>query len=238
MASETVLLAEEDADLLELMTCSLIEHGYEVMRVTRAEKALVGARKQRPDLVVINSELPKMKGTELCRRLRGDPVTKTISIILLSKHDRTKEVVRGLRLGADDYITLPLRPRIFVARVRAVLRGRRENGKPRELLEVGKLRIHPGRHEAVAGDQKLNLTPSEFRLLQLLASRPGKVYGRQKIKEYVRGRNHTATNRSVDVLVAGLREKMGDASECIETIRGVGYRLKNNKRADMERSAR
>jgi two-component system phosphate regulon response regulator PhoB len=171
--------------------------------------------------------LPGMDGLEVCKLLKSDPKTQYIPVVMLTAKGEDADIVTGLELGADDYIVKPFSPRVLIARLRAVLRR-----KARDLVDhtapvtIHDITIHPGRHEVVAGDRKLDLTYTEFRVLHFLASRPGWVFTRYQIVEAVRGDNYPVTDRSVDVLVVGLRKKLGSRGKYIETVRGVGYRFK------------
>ena len=151
-----------------------------------------------------------------------------VPIIMVTAKGEESDIVTGLEMGADDYITKPFSPQIFLSRVKAVLR--RKNGQPEppdRVIQIQDLVIHPGRHEVQIRDEKIDLTFTEFRILQMLASRPGWVFTRGQIVDDVRGEDHAVTDRSVDFQIVGLRKKLGDYAEYIETVRGVGYRFKD-----------
>jgi len=228
MLKRSVLAVEDDKDILELVTYNLEKEGFEVRGVTTGEDALKSARSKTPDVILLDLMLPGMDGLAVCRELREDPKTKQIPIVIVSAKGEESDIVSGLELGADDYITKPFSPKVLVARVRAVLR-RRERATPAddEVLRVHDIVIHPGRHEVLVGDDRVDLTFTEFRILHTLARRPGWVYTRYQIVASIHGEHYPVTDRAVDVQIAGLRKKLGDAGEYIETVRGVGYRFKD-----------
>lgn len=224
----SVLVVDDEEDLLELVRYNLAREGYAVTGVGTGEDALKAARKQPPDLIVLDLMLPAVDGLEVCRRLKSDPKTRDIPIIMLTAKSEESDMVAGLERGADDYIAKPFSPRVLSARVKALLR-RREQQTRTELettIDVHELSIHPGRHEVTLAGQPLGLTYTEFALLQFLAKRPGWAYTRTQIVDAVKGEDYPVTERSVDVQVAGLRKKLGDFGAYIETVRGVGYRFR------------
>ena len=171
--------------------------------------------------------LPKMDGLEVCKLLKNDPKTSHVAIIMLTAKGEESDIVTGLEVGADDYITKPFSPKIVVARVRNVLRRRAKEEKDDDTpVRIHDILIHPGRHEVTIKGKPLDLTFTEFRVLQVLATRPGWVFTRQQIVDAVRGEDYAVTDRSVDVQIVGLRKKLGPAGRFVETVRGVGYRFK------------
>ena len=225
---QSVLVVDDEEDLLELVRYNLTREGFRVICVATGEEALKAARKQPPDLIVLDLMLPAVDGLEVCRRLKGEPKTRDIPIIMLTAKSEESDMVAGLERGADDYIAKPFSPRVLTARVKALLR-RRESEVRAELettIDVHELSIHPGRHEVTLAGQPLELTYTEFALLQFLAKRPGWAYTRSQIVDAVKGEDYPVTERSVDVQVAGLRKKLGDFGTYIETVRGVGYRFR------------
>jgi two-component system phosphate regulon response regulator PhoB len=227
MAKESILVVEDEEDILELLRYNLVKEGYRVTGVGTGEEALKAVRSSVPDLMVLDLMLPGVDGLEVCRLLRQDPQTRTLPIIMVTAKGEEADIVAGLELGADDYVTKPFSPRVLLARVRAVLR-RRKQKPPDEAatLKVHDLVIHPGRHEVLVKGQPVELTATEFRLLHLLARRPGWVFTRTQIVRGVHGDDYPVSDRSVDVQVVGLRKKLGEAGEYVETVRGVGYRFK------------
>ncbi len=228
MLKKSVLAVEDDKDILELLTYTLEKEGFDVVGATTGERALEAARSNTPDIILLDLMLPGIDGLDVCRELRSDPKTRRIPVIIVSAKGEEADIVAGLELGADDYVTKPFSPRILSARVRAVLR-RRERGVPNEdeVLRVHDLVIHPGRHEVLVGDNRVDLTFTEFRILHTLARRPGWVYTRYQIVEAIHGEHYPVTDRAVDVQIAGLRKKLGEAGSYIETVRGVGYRFRD-----------
>jgi two-component system phosphate regulon response regulator PhoB len=185
------------------------------------------ARTNPPDLIVLDLLLPSVDGLEVCKLLKSDSRTKHVPIVMLTAKGEEADVVSGLELGADDYITKPFSPRVLAARIKAVLRRKSQEPLDRETaIQAHELVIHPGRHEVLAAGTPLVLTLTEFRLLHFLAQRPGWAFSRTQIVDAVKGDDYPVTERSVDVQVAGLRKKLGAYGEYIETVRGVGYRFK------------
>lgn len=227
MARERILVVDDEEDILELLQYNLARDGYAVTCVATGERAMESVRKHPPDLVVLDLMLPGIDGLEICRRLKGDAATREIPVVMLTAKGEEADIVAGLELGADDYITKPFSPRVMTARVKAVLR--RKHVQPSgetEVVEICGLVIHPGRHEVLVGEESVALTSTEFRVLHSLARRPGWVFTRQQIAATVHGDDYPVTDRSVDVQIVALRRKLGPAGRCIETVRGVGYRFK------------
>ena len=227
MAHESILAVEDDEDILELLKYNLGKEGYRVTAVTTGEEGLRLARSGTPDLILLDLMLPGVDGLEVCRSLKMDPKTRLASIIMLTAKGEESDIVTGLELGAEDYITKPFSTRVLLARVRAVLRRRRTEPPGADaLLKIHDLVIDPGRHEVLFQGQPVELTATEFRLLHLLARRPGWVLTRAHIVEGIHGDDYPVTDRAVDVKIVALRKKLGDAAQYIETVRGVGYRFK------------
>jgi two-component system phosphate regulon response regulator PhoB len=227
MAQARILVVDDEPDLLELVYYNLTRASYEVVCVKSGEEVLAYIQTQLPDLLVLDLMLPGMDGLEICKRLRQDQRTVMVPIVMLTARSEEADVVAGLELGADDYLTKPFSPRVLLARVKAVLRRKvSELDGDGSLLTYGPLVIHPGHHEVRAAGQLIRLTPTEFRILQLLARRPGWVFSRYQIVDNARGDDAGVTERSVDVHIAALRRKLGTYGRDIETVRGVGYRLR------------
>jgi two-component system alkaline phosphatase synthesis response regulator PhoP len=227
MSKEHILAVEDDEDILELLRYNLSREGYQVTAATSGEEGLRSARANAPDLILLDLMLPGMDGLEVCRRLKSDAKTCQVPIIMLTAKGEEADVVAGLELGADDYITKPFSNRILLARVRTVLRRHRVAPPGEEvLLKIHELVIDPGRHEVSSQGETVDLTATEFRLLYLLARRPGWVLTRSNIVEGLHGNDYPVTDRAVDVKIVALRRKLGPAAGYIETVRGVGYRFK------------
>jgi two-component system phosphate regulon response regulator PhoB len=226
-AMKTVLVVEDEGDILELVGYNLGKNGFTVRPVTSGEEALRKVHAWNPDLVLLDLMLPGVDGLEVCRQLKRDPRTQMIPVVMLTAKGEESDIVTGLELGAVDYITKPFSPKVLVARVRAALR--RKASEPVEeaaTIRIHGLVVHPGRHEVLVDGQLVELTYTEFRLLHLLARRPGWVFTRSQIVDAVRGIDYPVTDRSVDVHVVGLRKKLGAYGRHVETVRGVGYRFK------------
>jgi two-component system phosphate regulon response regulator PhoB len=227
MSRERILVVEDEEDISELVKYALTRDGYQPVGVPTGEEALLMAKKELPDLVLLDLMLPGIDGLEVTRILKSEPKTKNIPIVMLTAKGEEVDVVAGLELGADDYITKPFSPRVMIARVRAVLRRKNrilpEDG---DVLKVHEIVIHPGRHEVIVDGKAIEPTFTEFQVLQFLARRPGWVFTRSQIVDAVRGSDYFVTERSVDVQIVGLRKKLGAYGHYIETVRGVGYRFK------------
>jgi two-component system phosphate regulon response regulator PhoB len=227
MSKERVLVVEDEEDILELVRYNLGKEGYRVETVANGEDAMRSARLNPPDLVVLDLMLPGIDGLEVCRVLKNNPPTSHVPIVMLTAKGEEADIVAGLELGADDYITKPFSPRVLIARVRAVLRRRAAASQDdAAVIHAHDLVIHPGRREALLKDKPLDLTFTEFQILHLLARRPGWVLTRDQIVDAVRGDDYPVTTRSVDVHIVSLRKKLGRAGSYIQTVRGVGYRFR------------
>ena len=228
MPKATILIVDDEEDILELLRYNLAGEGYHVIDAKTGEDALRILRTEQVDLILLDLMLPGVDGLEVARQVRGCRKTSETPIIMLTARGEEADVVTGLELGADDYVTKPFSPRILTARVRAALR-RRSSRPPDESLKLtmGELEIHPGRREVHLAGEPVQLTYTEFQVLYHLARRPGWVFSRSQIVDAVRGDNYPVTHRSVDVQIAGLRKKLGGFGEWIETVRGVGYRFRD-----------
>lgn len=228
MATERILVVDDEEDLLELISFNLSKEGYRVTTVATGEDAINDARATLPDLIVLDLLLPNVDGLNVCKTLKADPKTAHIPIVMLTAKSEEADVVTGLELGADDYITKPFSPRVLLARLRSVLRRRSQQPEADDpsSLRIRDLVIHPGRHEVLIGGEPIELTFTEFRLLHFLARKPGWAFSRAQIVDAVKGEDYPVTERSVDVQVVGLRKKLGSIGSYIETVRGVGYRFK------------
>jgi len=224
-----ILVVEDEVPIQELLQFNLERNKYKVQIVESGEEALHAVRKSLPDLILLDVMLPGTDGLEVCKRLKADPRTEHIPIIMLTALSEEADIVTGLELGADDYITKPFSPRILLARVKAALR-RTKNTKPSfvsdEQILIHDISIDVTRHKVEVGGEPLALTFTEFKVLQLLAGQPGRVFTRYQIVDAVHGDDYPVTDRSVDVQIVGLRKKLGEAGQVIETVRGIGYRLR------------
>jgi two-component system alkaline phosphatase synthesis response regulator PhoP len=226
MSSKTILVVDDEEDILELLDYNLTKEGFRVVRAASGEKALDLAKTEKPELVVLDLMLPGLDGLEVCKHLRSERTTADIPIVMLTAKGEEPDIVLGLELGADDYVTKPFSPRVLSARVRAVLRRRSRTASDKDdTIKIGGIEIHTGRHEVLAGGKPVRLTFTEYEILSFLARRPGWVFTRYQIVEAVRGEEYAVTDRSVDVQIVGLRKKLGKYGSNIETVRGVGYRF-------------
>ena len=223
-----ILVVDDEEDLLELVRYTLAKEGHSVTCVDTGEKAVDSVRQSLPDLIVLDLMLPGIDGLEVCRRLKGDLKTREVPIIMLTAKSEERDVITGLDGGADDYVTKPFSPRVLLARVKSLMRRKDAELRTQHdtIIQIRELVIHPGRHEVTLQGESINLTYTEFALLQFLAKRPGWAYSRSQIVDAVKGEDYPVTERSVDVQVAGLRKKLGSFGGNIETVRGVGYRFR------------
>lgn len=223
-----ILVVEDEEDILALLHFNLIKAGFDVTCAACGEEGLSKVGENKPDLILLDLMLPGIDGLEICRRLRQDEETEAIPIIMLTARGEEGDVVRGLEMGADDYVTKPFSIKVLLARVQTVMKRRNGLGKEEELEEIsaGDLKVHPGRNQVLVAGEPVELTFTEFRVLVALSSRPGWVFTRYQIVNAVRGEDYAVTDRAVDVQIAGLRKKLGHCGQYIETVRGVGYRFR------------
>lgn len=227
MAKKSILVVEDEDDIRELLRYNLAKEGYQVTGSASGEEALKAVRISLPDLVLLDLMLPGLDGLEVCRSLKQDPQTRNLPIVMLTAKGEEADIVIGLELGADDYVTKPFSIRVLLARLKAVLR-RRSAPPPSETttITIHEIVIHPGRHEVLVQGRPVDLTATEFRLLKLLARRPGWVFTRSQIVNEIHGDDYPVTERAVDVQMVSLRKKLGPSGKYLETVRSVGYRFK------------
>jgi two-component system phosphate regulon response regulator PhoB len=227
MSGEKILVVDDEENIRELVRYNLAREGYQVTTVGSGEEALKQTSSKPPDLIVLDLMLPGMDGFAVCRQLKNDGRTAHIPIVMLTVKGEESDIVVGLELGADDYITKPFSPKVLLARLKAVLRRReKEPVGESDVMTIGELTIHPGRHEVLVQGKPVELTATEFRILHLMARKPGWVFTRYQIVDAARGENIAVTARSVDFHITSLRRKLGSCSDYIETVWGVGYRFK------------
>lgn len=227
MLDKTILVIEDDADLQEILRLTFTHEGFRVVLAKDGAQGLELAHRHDPDLVILDLMLPKLDGVEVCRRLREEPAFKRLPILMLTAKGEESDVVLGLGVGADDYLVKPARPREMVARVRNLLRRTAKDDPvvTEEIINAGPMTIDPIRFEVRIGDRRVQLTPTEFKLLQTLAGRPGRVFRRGELIDYTIGAGVIVTERNIDTHVKSVRRKLGPDGELIETVRGVGYRF-------------
>ncbi len=230
MSKKTICVVEDEEDILELIRFRLTQEGFAVTTASNGEEAVKLISLKPPDLVLLDLMMPELDGLDVTRHLKKSPKTAAIPIIMVTARGEESDIVTGLELGADDYITKPFSMKILLARVRAALRRRREPPADKNAaLRIHDLEINPGRHEVLVKGKPVEMTFSELRILHALAARPGWVLTREQIVDAVRGEDYAVTDRAVDVQIVGIRRKLGTKAECIETVRGVGYRFKERE---------
>jgi two-component system phosphate regulon response regulator PhoB len=231
MSNERILAIDDETPILELLKYNLEKDGFRVTTCTSGEDGLKAAKKDPPDLILLDQMLPGMSGLDVCRALKEKPATADIPVIMVTAKTEDSDVVLGLELGADDYVTKPFSPKVIVARVRTVLR--RKNRKPvepeGERTVIHGIVIDPVRHEVFSDSVPLMLSVTEFQILEFLAQNPGRVFSRTQIISSVKGSSYPVTERSIDVQILSIRKKLGDKADSIETVRGIGYRMKDSE---------
>jgi two-component system phosphate regulon response regulator PhoB len=226
---ERILVIEDEADILEVIQYNLTREGYRVEATRDGEHGLAMARRDAPDLVILDLMLPGLDGLEVCRRMQSDPVTGAIPVIMVTAKSEESDVVLGLQLGADDYVTKPFSPKELSARVKAVLRRgplRGDRGGAERIVRDG-LVVDLGRHRVQVDGETVEVTATELRLLHFLASHPGRVFPRDQLLSRVIGEHAVVIERNIDVHVGAIRRKLGPYRDLIETVRGVGYRFQD-----------
>ncbi len=223
-----ILVVDDEKEILELIQFNLEQNNFKVTTVKTGEAALKKARNLEPDLIVLDLMLPGIDGLDVCRILKSDKETEDISVIMLTAKGSEEDIVKGLELGADDYLTKPFSPKVLIARIQAQIRrnSKKKKDDP-EIIKFQELKIHRGKREVSINDDILELTYTEFQILHLLITNPGWVYTRNQIIEAIRGDNYPVTDRSIDFQIVGLRKKLKDYGKYISTVRGVGYRFKD-----------
>ena len=229
MANETIMIVDDERDILQLIRYNLEKEGYKTITFTSGEQALSEAKRQQPHLIILDLMLPGVDGIEVCKQLREENETKQIPILMVTAKSEETDIILGLEMGADDYITKPFSPKVLIARVRAILRRSRKNplsGGREPYIKIHHIMIDTTKHEVYADDEPLSLSVTEFAILEFLARNPGWVFSRNQIIGAVKGEDYPVTERSVDVQILGLRKKLKKQGQFIETVRGIGYRMK------------
>jgi phosphate regulon transcriptional regulator PhoB len=221
----SILVVDDEEDVLELLRYNLEKDGYKVYTATSGEEALEKAIGKLPDLVALDVMLPGIDGLEVCKKLKNDAKTSYIPIIMLTARGEESDIVTGLEIGADDYVTKPFSPKELIARIKAILRRHKE--QPAGEITRGQIVIDGTKHKVRVRGREIELTTTEFRLLECLAGRPGVVFSRDQILDAVGADGSMVYDRTVDAHVKSLRRKLGRAKDYIETVRGVGYRFRD-----------
>ena len=223
-----ILVVEDDDDIMELIRFNCEREGLVTAAARSAEEALRLVEHGTPALILVDLMLPGMDGLALCQVLKSNVLTRGVPIVMVTAKGEEADIIAGLEQGAEDYVTKPFSPRVLIARIKAVLRRHGGEVHDRQApLTVGELTIHPGRREVKVGGRPVRLTATEFAVLQFLASHAGWVFTRNQLVAAVHGPDYPVTDRSIDVLIAGVRKKLGAGSRLIETVRGVGYRFQD-----------
>src|ERR1700733_7680288 len=231
MKKNRLVVIDDHYDILEILKHHLVSDGYEVKIFFNAVDALKYINGDNTDLEITDWMRPEMDGLELCKNLKMSQSTQDIPLIMLTGKSEEIDAVTALEVGAEDYLPKPIRIRELLSRVKKILKRRsgEETGRVkkevREIIECGPLKMNRGSYKVFLNDELLELTIGEFKLLEMLANQPGKVFSRNQIIEKINGAQYFATERSIDVQVAGLRKKLGDYKDAIETVRSVGYRF-------------
>ncbi|PKD42685.1 response regulator transcription factor [Rhodohalobacter barkolensis] len=225
MSKQTILVVDDEQDLLDLIEYNLKKEGYKVLKAENGQQGIEMAKEHHPNLVLLDIMMPKMDGIQVCEKMRANPDLKSIPVIFLTARSDEKTEVEGLDIGADDFITKPISTTKLLSRIKAVLRRYDETEEEVNKLEVHDLKIDKDRYIVTRGEEEFQLPRKEFELLYYLASRKGKVRDRQTLLNKVWGDNIYVVDRTVDVHVRKIREKLGD--HYIETVKGVGYRFKD-----------
>jgi two-component system phosphate regulon response regulator PhoB len=231
MAKATILVIEDDPDIRELLSFSLAKEGWSVIIAADGEEGLAALPSANPDCIVLDIMLPGMDGLEVLRIVKSDQARKRLPIIMTTAKGEETDIVTGLELGAEDYVVKPYSPKVLVARIRAALR--RTVDLPSHpfraeiLLARGDIKLDSARHEVRVKDRKVDLSATEFAILEFFLRNPGWVFSRGQIIDAVKGRDYPVTDRAVDVQILSLRRKLGESGDEIETVRGVGYRIKD-----------
>lgn len=225
MPAAKILVVEDEPDILELIRLHLVKEGYQVACAQDGYQAMERIRADRPDLIILDLMLPDTDGLDICRQIRADPNLRSIQVLIVTARAEDVDIVTGLEVGADDYLTKPFSPRILVARAKNLLRRRAMQIISSQTISIGKLTIDPQRREVTVAGRPLELSYTQFNILYALAQRAGTVMNRYQIMDAASGPDHIATDRAIDVQICSLRQKLGVCGKYIQTIRGVGYKL-------------
>lgn len=228
MSKHKILVVDDEPDIVEVVRYNLVKEGFTVTTASTGEECLRLSRASQPDVLILDLMLPGVDGFDVCRLLKSDEGTKDIFILILSAKGEESDVVKGLEIGADDYLVKPFSPKVLAARVKSLLR-RSTVPLPdeSETLVIDQLSLNPRRHELLIEGKAVELTSTEFKILHLLMKKAGWVFTRYQIVDEVHGEDYPVTDRSIDVQIVGLRKKLGTYGKYIETVRGVGYRFKD-----------
>jgi DNA-binding response OmpR family regulator len=220
-----IVVIEDEKDILEIIEYNLLRNGYQVSTAMDGMSGLDLVRREQPDLVLLDLMLPKLSGEEICRRLKSESETRTIPIIMVTARQEESDIVSGLDLGADDYVTKPFSTKELIARVQSVLRRSDKLDQQENIVGLGPLKISPDQFLVELEGDKIDLTSTEFRLLLTLAKQAGRVFSREQLLHSVVGEKVVVLDRNIDVHIRAIRKALGERGKLIETVRGVGYRF-------------
>lgn len=226
MPKPKVLIVEDDRALSDMLEYNLLKDGYDVFKSYDGRDGLNQARLKLPDLIILDRMLPVMDGIDVCRQLRASRETRDLLVVFLTARSEEADQLIGFSSGADDYVIKPFSPAVLLQRLRALLRRQEEQVSDQDVISCCAITIDRRRHKALAGDELLDLTHSEFRLLAALVRQPGRAFYRSELIDAALGENTLVLERTIDVHVRALRKKLGDHNDVIETVRGVGYRFR------------
>lgn len=218
-----ILLVDDEPDILEIVGYNLIQEGYQVVTAANGKEAVQKARRELPHLIIMDVMMPEMDGMEACEQIRNIPELSHVIITFLTARSEDYSLVAGFEAGADDYIAKPIKPKVLVSKVKALLRRLKEENLPSDVLRVGEIEVNREEYKIVKEGREIILPRKEFELFYLLASKPGKVFKREEILDKVWGNEVVVGGRTIDVHIRKLREKIGD--DYFKTIKGVGYKL-------------
>jgi two-component system phosphate regulon response regulator PhoB len=226
MSKPRILLIEDERDLCDVLSYNLQREGYDTLVAHDGQEGLRKAQMQLPDLVILDLMLPRLDGLEVCRQIRAGKQTRTIPIIMLTAKGEETDQVVGFSVGADDYVVKPFSPKVLLQRIRALQRRAEANNAPQDVIEHLGVVVDKIKHRATAGGQEVDLTPTEFRLLECMLRQPGRAFTRQQLMDFAIEEGAVVLERTIDVHVKSLRRKLGAERDFIETVRGVGYRFR------------
>jgi two-component system phosphate regulon response regulator PhoB len=226
VAKARILIIEDDPEIQEMLAFALGGEGWKLVQVKTGEEGLEFLKKTETNCVLLDIMLPGMDGLKAVKKIREIQHCKNVPVIMTTAKGEEADIVTGLELGADDYVVKPYSPKVLIARIRAALRRQEEEGRDVSSWQQGDLRLDAARHEVFCGGKPIDLFATEFALLQYFLSHPGRVFSRGQLIAAIHGPDYPVTDRSVDVQILGLRKKLGEAGDLIETIRGIGYRMK------------
>jgi two-component system phosphate regulon response regulator PhoB len=233
MSKAVILIIEDDPEIQELLSHTMTKEGWKLLQVKTGEEGIKILKTKKVNCILLDIMLPGMDGLNVLKKIKEIENCKNVPVIMATAKGEEADIVTGLELGADDYVVKPYSPKVLIARVRVALRRQEEDGVPQSVnvWQQGELKLDTARHTAYNGDKQLDLFATEFALLKHFLSNPEIVFSRNQIIAAIHGPDYPVTDRSVDVQILGLRKKLGDSGDMIETIRGVGYRFRTPKTA-------